>query len=69
MSKRSTTLRPFLAQYEVEIPQSSPTGKIEYDESRMILLVDGNPAANASDLIVPNMTKDTFVRVETTDDN
>lgn len=67
--KKTSNFRPFLTNYETEIPARSPVARVEYDESRMILLVNGEPAMYQSGLVALQDSKDTdSVDVETTDD-
>jgi hypothetical protein len=69
MSNQSSNFSPFLTQYEVVVPQQSSDGKAEYDESRMILIVDGVPAVETPLLGFPSTTKRTRVDNETSDDD
>lgn len=62
-------MRPFLTTYEVEIPNSPGTEGTQYDESQMILLVEGKPALFEKTRDFPFMTKHTMRPRETTDDD
>jgi len=63
-------MRPFLAQFEVEIPDEfKPESECSYDPQRMVLMINGRPAAEQSDLVREPSTKKTFVHQETYDDN
>jgi hypothetical protein len=60
--------KPFLAINEQEIITPSVAHPIEYDEDRMILVIDGNPAVLSSKYSEMVATKVTMVSQETTDD-
>ncbi len=61
-------LKPFLTNYEVVIPELTNEGSPEYDEARMILIVNGEPAALSVRDGIQRATKVTLVAQETTDD-
>jgi hypothetical protein len=63
-------MKPFLTQFEVEIPDE-PKSECEfsYDPQRMLLMMNGRPAAEQSELVREPSTKKTFVHQETYDDN
>lgn len=69
MNRESSSFRPFLTRYEVDIPQCLPAREVEYDESRMILTVGGEPVDSALSLSLPGGTRYTRVGQETTDDD
>lgn len=69
MNNEHFALRPFLAQYEVEIPDGPDTKGLEYDESRMILVLGDKPAFSVHNVTLPGGTKQTFMERETTDDD
>jgi hypothetical protein len=62
-------VRPFLVGYEVDIPEDSGTCARVYDERRMILMVNGRPAALEPYAYLHGGTKMTAVEHETTDDD
>lgn len=61
--------RPLLASFEEEIPEPVATKVAEYDEARMILLVDGAPALLERGLTPAGGTRITRVGQETVDDD
>ena len=69
MNSRSSGLRPFLARYEVEIPQPASAGRLRYDEAAMILMAGDVPAASVPPPNLPGATRLTRVGQETTDDD
>jgi hypothetical protein len=63
-------MRPFLSQFEVEIPDETQTEHaLSYDAERMLLMINGRPAAEQPHLVREQSTKKTFVHQETYDDN
>lgn len=63
-------MRPFLSQFEIEIPPEEKSAyKISYDADRMILMIDGAPAVERPDLLRDPQTRKTFIAQETTDDS
>ena len=69
MNSQASGVRPFLARYEVEIPQPASAGHIRYDETSMILMAGDVPAASAPPPNFPGATSLTRVGQETTDDD
>lgn len=61
-------LKPFLTNYEAVIPELTNAESPEYDEARMILVINGEPAALSVKDCIQRATKVTFVAQETTDD-
>ena len=69
MTNLTKTMRPLLTYFEEEIPAQKSALTTEYDESRMILLVDGKPACLEPGLTLAGSTKLTRVGQETVDDD
>lgn len=63
-------MRPFLSQFEIDIPpDEKPAYQISYDESRMLLMISDRPAVEQPELLREPTTRKTFIGQETTDDN
>jgi hypothetical protein len=69
MTNSPTKLRPLLSYFEEVIPEQVTAKAIEYDETRMILLADGEPALYEPGLVLSGSTKMTRVAQETVDDD
>ncbi len=64
---KGSVSRPFLVQFAVSLAPA-PVGNLRYDDGRMMLMSGDVPAILADVLIVNDMTINTAIRQETTDD-
>ena len=68
MNELNLCAKPLLAGYETDASTPVVAHLTEYDEDRMILVIEGQPAILNSGYYDMGATKVTFVKQETTDD-
>ena len=68
MNELNLFVKPLLAGYETNISTPIVTQLTEYDEDRMILVIEGEPAILREEYYEQAATKVTMVRQESYDD-